>query len=403
MKILVALPLQHPGLNSLPSIDNVLDGTSACSGTDGSIIRLADFLTEAGWDVWLSAAVEIPSTKFPCIKHEAVEATQFDRLVVHQSHWDGASITFGNQFLSKTYLWLHKFTCTAFVYNFFRAGGHRVVCPSRSHANTYRSLPQWHEKVAVIYNSYSPIFTPTPEQAQPRLLFIGAITRYKGFVELMDIWSYLAQKEVNLTLAIAGSISLHKGSQKVGAMGIAEANFETNHIQPWLKTLPKTYQPDFLGALAPLQLRTEIAKSCAIIVNCSWEYNETFCVSAVEAQACDRTVFSVATGGLKETVYQGAFNSLAQNQSIESVCNCIIQGLSAQNTISKNGQLAGEYVRSKFSKKAIIDVWINLLSGNKSEPILLRSWDNSLDLGRDLMRWSGAGMLIHEYRRLKSR
>lgn len=395
MRILIALPIAHPRFHS---IDSIVDGTAPCSGTTGAIIRLAAMLSDAGVDVCLSAASSSHSTKFPCIKHELIEAAQFDCLVVHQTHWNGAALTFGNQYLAKTFLWLHNQTSWALVHTFLQAGGNRVICPSIYHANIYRAIPQWRQKVKVVYNSYCPAFTPTQEQPQKRLLFIGAITPNKGFVELMQIWSYLAHKQVDLQLAIAGDISIHKGSSvQVGSLGVAEADLETNQIQPWLKTLPNRYQPHFLGALSPVQLCTAIAQCWAVIVNPSWVQAETFCISAVDAQACDRTVFSVADGGLKETVYQGNFHSLAQDRSPKAVGERIIDGLSNMEAIEQNGRLAGEFVRSKFSHHAIHDAWMRVLSGQDTEAVLPRNWGSPRELICDLMRLSGTGMLVNQF------
>ncbi|MBD1925828.1 glycosyltransferase [Trichocoleus sp. FACHB-90] len=395
MRILIALPTEHP---ELPAIDSVINGTASCSGTTGSIIRLAAFLTEAGLDVCLSSACESKSTIFTCIKHQFVKTNQFDCLVVHQSHWDGTSLTFGNQNLGKTFLWFQNQTSWAFVHNFLRKGGNRIIVPSIYHANIYRAVPQWRDKVTVIYNSYCPIFTPVVTPTQPRLLFIGAITPNKGVIQLMEIWSYLVQKQVNLKLAIAGSISIHKGSRgELGSLQIAENNFETNQIKPWLTSLPQYYQPYFLGALSPVQLRTEIAQSWAVIVNPSWEHAETFCVSAVDAQACDRTVFSVAVGGLKETVYQGNFNSLTKERSVEAFGQQIIAGLSHPDAVKENGLLAGNFVRNKFSYQSIRNAWIQVLSGQKTKPTISPHWNSSRDLLCDLMRWSRTGMLINQY------
>lgn len=392
MRVLVSLPISHP---EYQSIDAVIDGMAACSGTTGSIIRLADMLATAGIDVYLSAASESQSAKFPCIQHKSVDATQFDHLIVHQTHWNGSTLTFGNLALAKTFLWFQNQTSWAFVHTFLQKGGKQVICPSIYHASRYRAVPQWREKVKVIYNSYCPVFSPTVAQPQPRLLFIGAITPSKGFVELMQIWSYLAKQQVNLQLALAGSISIHKDSGlQVGSLGVAETDFETEYIQPWLNSLSESYQPQFLGALSPMELRQEIAQSWAAIVNPGWGALETFCVAAVEAQACSRTVFSVAAGGLKETVYQNGFQSLTQERTIKAVGDRILDGLSKMEAVEENGQLAGEFVRSKFSQQSICDTWVRVLSSVDTEPVLPKSWNSSRDFLCDLMRWTGTGIFI---------
>jgi glycosyltransferase involved in cell wall biosynthesis len=384
-KILVALPLSHP---ELPSLDQVLDGTSPCSGTIGPLVRLVSFLAEAGFQSYLSSASENYDSRLPCIVHESVKAREFQLLVLNQTHWNGTTLTFGNEALPRTILWLQNQTPWAFTHTFLNKGGYRVVCPSFYHANIYRALPQWRNKITVVYNSICPVFEPVAGvEPKKRLLFVGAITPSKGFTELMEVWSYLVQKGADLQLAIAGSISLHADSSvRVGALGVAERAFEADRIQPWLETLPENYRPQFFGALSPIELRKEISESWAVVVNPSWDSPETFCLAAVEAQACDRTVFSVAAGGLKETVYQGDFESLAKEKGMASLGERILDGLSKMDAVERNGRLAGEFVRSKFSQQLIHDSWLRLISGEGSPSKLPTTWSSTSDLVKDLLR-----------------
>ena len=262
MNILVSLPVQHA---EITSIDHVLDGNAAISGTYGSFIRLAGLLAQAGFQVVLSASSAIASRQFPCIAHDQVDPAQFDRLVVHESHWNGASFTFGHAAIAKAILWAQVRVSPAIVYTFFLEGGLRLVCPSQDHANYYRALPQWQQKVVVLANTYNPIFTPLDTEfptSRLRLLFIGAIAPSKGFLELTKVWTYLAQQGANLELAIAGSRKLHALSDQtqLAPSGLADVEMEKDCIQPWLKALPNDYQPHFLGALSPMDLRVTLAQ-----------------------------------------------------------------------------------------------------------------------------------------------
>ncbi|MBD2099622.1 glycosyltransferase family 4 protein [Leptolyngbya sp. FACHB-261] len=397
MRILIALPTVHP---ELTAVNGIVDGTIPCSGTIGSIVRLASLLTSSGVDVSLSVASEVPhSDTIVCIQHKQVDATQYDHLIVHQSHWNNTSITFGNQALAKTVLWLQNQTSWNFIHSFLQKGGAKIVVPSMYHANIYRALKGWQDKIAVIYNSYCSVFSPVEAQTQRKLLFIGAITPTKGFTEVMQVWSYLVRQKVDLRLAIAGNIGIHRGSAAVvGPLGIAELNFETEKIQPWLNALSESYQPQFLGALPPIQLHEEIAQSWAVMVNPSWNSLETFCVAAVEAQACERTVFSVAAGGLKETVYAKVFGSLTSQRSIESLGDCILNGLSNIDAVEQNGRSAREYVSKRFNQQTICQDWLNLLTGKKVEQRLPNHWSSSRDFLCDLMRWSRAGEIVGRIR-----
>lgn len=402
MRVLFALPIDHP---QSTSIDDIIEGNFPSSGTIGSILRVADFLAAAGYSICLSSAFPSYSSKFSCIIHDNIDDNEFDQLIVHQSHWNGSELTFGNQALTKTSLWFHNETAWSFLHNFWQKGGSKAIFPSLDCANAYRALPQWKDKARVIYNSYCPVFQPKNDiSQQAKLLFIGAITPNKGFREVMKLWSYLVQKKVDLQLVIAGSIRVHSSSLATGSMGIGEFEFETNEIQPWLKSLPENYKPNFLGALCPVELCSAISQSWAILVNPSWQASETFCCSAVEAQACDRTVFSIALGGLKETVYQGKFQSLSKSQSIQDLGDLITNGLANPDVIANNSKLAGEYVRNKFQSTKITENWINLINKKTTEPTINSNWNNPRGFVYDLMRWTSTGMAAKSvYGKLRNR
>jgi glycosyltransferase involved in cell wall biosynthesis len=396
MKVLVALPVEHKFYSS---IDDIISGHAPVNGTDGSFIRLAALLAEAGIDVFLSAAFSFPSCHFKSLKHNDVDAEEFDHLIVHQTHWNETSLTFGNHVLAKTYLWFHLTASKMLIHTFLREGGRKVICPSQYLAKWYRMLPGWKDRVVVIPNPHSPLFHPLPASeidAYPvsRLLFVGALCLGKGLLELTQIWSYLAQQKVPLELAIAGSIKLYYDPM-VGEAGLADPNVEKSLIQPWLNSLPENYQPKFLGSLSPIQLNAEISKSWAIIVNPSYRDPETFCLSGVEAQACDRTVFSVPAGALPETIYHNTFNSLGNRDAVVSVADRIIEGLSNKERVAENGRLAGEFVRSQFGNQRICNLWIDLLKGYKIDAGLPKIGDSPGGLARDLVRWSRTWQFIH--------
>ena len=392
MKILFSLPTEHP---EIPSIDAVIEGKFPCSGTTGSIIRVASLLADSEHSIYLSSAHPCFSELFPCVKHENVNSDDFDRLVVHQSNWNGVNLTFGDEALPKTSLWFQNGTSWSFLHNFWQRGGNKAIFPSLDCANSYRAIPQWTEKAVVLYNSYCPIFQPSNNVAEQRLLFIGAITPTKGFREVMQLWSYLVEQKVNLSFAIAGSIGIHKSSNvATGSMGIAESNFEVNEIQPWLLSLPKNYTPTLLGSLSPVELSLEISKSFAVLVNPSWQAAETFCVGAVDAQACDRTVFSIALGGLKETVYLGKLQTLSTKKAIKDLGDLIISAFNNHDIVIGNGQLAGEYVRDKFSSTKIRDNWLNFLADKTTEPSLTSIQPNFRNYAYDVMRLTGLTMPI---------
>jgi glycosyltransferase involved in cell wall biosynthesis len=392
-KLLIALPPEHPKIRSLQA---VLDGTEACSGTNGSFIRAAHLLGSAGYQVTVSGDVGAGTEHLDIRKHEQVRPEEYDLLIAHQLHWqeDVGQYTFGLSAVAKSILWLQNHARRRAVMSFLRAGGLRIICVSQDHGNTYRAVRGFPEKVSIIYNlSASSFYTEPSEPVKGRLLFIGAITPTKGFSELMAIWSRLAQKHLPMSLAVAGSVSLHRDNANDPTelpLGVAEPDFERNAMIPWLASLPEKYKPLFLGALAPVDLRREVARAEAVIVNPSWSSIETFCCSAVDAQLCSRPVFSVARGGLLETVYGAGLPTLADNPNPDALADLIESGFSFPERLRRQGEDARQFCTSHFAAERIFRQWDATLRNNQSDLRLGRISRSPLDWIQDGLRLCGA-------------
>lgn len=397
-KLLIALPPEHPTIHSLQA---VLQGTEACSGTNGSFIRAAELLSSGGYEVSLSGKVETGTSAINVCSHASVRPDDYDVLIAHQSHWhdDGRKYTFGNSAVAKSILWLHNHARRRSVGSFLECGGLQVVCPSRDHAGVYRPVRGFTKKVSVVYNTGSPLFFPGPVERMEkgRLLFIGAVTPTKGFRELMAMWSVLAQRRLPFSLAIAGSISLHQAApdpQAAKPLGIAETEFENNEIVPWLTSLPAEYKPSFLGALTPVDLRSEIVRAEAVIVNPSWHSIETFCCAAVEAQLCSRPVFSVARGGLLETIYRRGLPTLSSSPEPAALADLIEAGLSAPAELRQKADEARLFCLSRFAPATVFRQWDAILEGKQRELPLGSFGSSPRDWMYDGLRLSGLSEVL---------
>jgi glycosyltransferase involved in cell wall biosynthesis len=393
MRILLALPKEHPPVES---IDAVLAGRAACSGTIGAIIRAAEILGRLGHEVWISGSRPLSSKVYMSVTHDSVVPALFDRLVVHQSHWDGGCFSFGESCIKTTVLWLQNQIPWKPVDDFIKAGGFYVICPSLHHSNLYRAVGRFRQRIGVVYNSYSSSFkeelteSPTPG----RLLFIGAVTPSKGFRELMTVWRGLANSGSTATLAIAGSIEIHSALDCKGPIGIADPSFEVEEIVPWRESLPMESRPTFLGSLSPNDLRREIACAQAVLVNPSWNSFETFCVAAVEAQACGRPVFSVARGGLMETVYSGEMATLSSTRQPLDLARMIELWLTTPEKLRDTGKAARQFVLRKFSDEVISDQWNAVLTNRQSSLKPTRRGSGSRDVICNVLRMTGSGRLF---------
>lgn len=157
MKILVALPVQHPHIHS---IDTLLSGDAPCSGTIGSLVRGAMLLSNSGNEVTISGNIEEGCSSISIADHSQVAAKGFDVVLAHQTHWSDETrdFTFGRGALSKTRLWLQNQTAWHTVDSFLNSGGHSVLCCSSFLVNRFRTLPEWRTRIGMAYNSYNPIY-----------------------------------------------------------------------------------------------------------------------------------------------------------------------------------------------------------------------------------------------------
>jgi hypothetical protein len=399
LNILVALP---PGNPTIESIHRLLIGEESCSGTIGSFVRGAQLLSLQGHAVTLSGSILSGAEGISFAEHSDVDPAAFDLIVAHQSHWkeDVEVFTFGNAMLPKTILWLQNQGKWQSVSSFWKHGGISIVCPTLFHANLYRALPGFHKRANAVYNSFCPVFT-SDESVTPqpgRILFVGAITPSKGFLEVMSTWKELATRGVDIELVIAGSIGLHTGAGggEARPIGVADPKFEIEAIAPWLASLPERYQPRFLGALAPVQLREEMLKSEAILVNPSWHSYETFCVAAVEAQVCGRPVFSVARGGLNETVYPSRLQTLATAPGSSTMADVIQRGFSDKAALRETGQAATAWALRAFDPAVISSQWAKVIAGERNELSFPWLGSSRRDLVCDGLRMTGAALLFEK-------
>jgi hypothetical protein len=184
---------------------------------------------------------------------------------------------------------------------------------------------------------------------------------------------------------------VHEANVALGPSGLVDARLEEEVLTPWLQDLPETHQPVFLGAIGAAELRKKIHESWAAIVNPGLA-GETFCVGAAEAQACNRSVFSIRYEALEETIYTGRFNTLGVPGQPETVAERILEGLQNPEAVRQNGMEAGDHVRKHFGLKTIQQSWVNLLETDHPQTTPLHHTLTTKDKIRNALRVSGLGV-----------
>jgi len=205
----------------------------------------------------------------------------------------------------------------------------RLVCVSQAQADGARHLDCF-EKISVVYNAidldfWHPIKS---SEIEPAVVFLGALTPSKGFHHLARAWPVIKRAHPRARLHVCGSAKLYDRNATVGPLGIALEAYEREGIMPYLGESLEAAEAlgvQFHGLTTPVQTRSLLWTSSIGVVNPNIDgSSETFCVSAVEMQACGLPVVGGCVGGLLETVAHGRSGVLLQPaQLAHAICRVL--------------------------------------------------------------------------------
>jgi glycosyltransferase involved in cell wall biosynthesis len=215
--------------------------------------------------------------------------------------------------------WLHNNLAIDLLDYAFTIGLDRAVCVSHPAAATYDIYPWWRRVEAIPYSLRGnfPFTVNVPEGK--RVAFIGATTESKGFHHLLAAWPFVIERLPDATLDVFGSAALHNPSAALGRSGVMTSEFEARY---WRQPA----NVHFRGSLPRAKLCRELQRSRVAVVNPNLTGStETFCLSAVEAEACGLPVIGAAAQGLLETIADGYSGLLLRSQSPRELADAIVR------------------------------------------------------------------------------
>jgi len=215
--------------------------------------------------------------------------------------------------------WLHNNLAADLLDRAFALGLTRAVCVSDPAAATYDAYPWWGRIEAIPYSLRGelPFAANAPEGR--RVAFIGATTESKGFHHLLAAWPFVLERVPGATLDVFGSAALHHPSAAMGSSGVMTAEFEARH---WRRAV----NVRFHGSLPRAELCRELQRIRVAVVNPNLTGStETFCLSAVEAQACGVPVIGAAAQGLLATIADGRSGLLIHSQEPRDLADAIVR------------------------------------------------------------------------------
>jgi len=248
----------------------------------------------------------------------------------------------------------------------------RVVCVSRSQADCVRHH-QVFNKIVVIYNSLLAWNEEhlgnesTPSDRFNRLCFLGATMPQKGFHHVARAWPAIKSSVPDATLTIIGSSRLYDRRQEVGPLGLCGREFEETHIHPFFgHSLEEARERgvDVKALMSPIEIRRILRQQQVVVVNPCVERGgsfETFCVSAIEAQAEGCAVVGGRRVGLRETVLDGVTGTLIDSE--DQLAPAVARLLMDSEVASRMGQRGRKWVQEQFQASNADSQWIRLLRG----------------------------------------
>ena len=271
-----------------------------------------------------------------------------------------------------------------------------LICVSESAREFYRSTSAY-PYTRSIYNLSGDIYLePKPREPDGRTIsFVGALRPEKGFDRLALAWPIVHAAFPTARLAVAGSISLHNPA--AGSASLATGDYQTDVIGPfqnWAKSAGA--EVDFLGAIGASGLIELHSKSVACVVN---PYGgETFCCSAVEAQLCGCPVVSVRSGALPEVTEDGITSLLVEKGSPQALAEAILRLLRNPTEVAAMDVAARKRACALFGPDPIMDAWEGALLAHPPSINPLGRAPFGTRIRRNLLRATGVGDLLRRKR-----
>ena len=233
------------------------------------------------------------------------------------------------------------------------------VCVSHEQLDSHIDRKIYDKSTFIFHLFESELAHPIPYEKHSihDVVYIGAMGSYKGFHVLAEAWPKVLKKIPDARLKVIGSGKLHNRNNSVGRYGIASADYE-KRIMPFLTDEKGTVIPsiEFLGTMGTEKY--EVIKKAAVGVVNPTSVDETFCLSALDIQACGVPVVAGNKFGLCDTVEHGKTGIGVKD--VDTLSAALIQLLNNPEQRSRMGTAGPLFVRNKFNKEATCQKWIEL-------------------------------------------
>lgn len=239
---------------------------------------------------------------------------------------------------------------------------HRIVCVSRYHRDLYRVYRGFEH----IEYSYSGVDLDLIDGAicskftDPTVLFVSIPRRTKGFHNFLNAWKLVRTAMPNARLRVCGAASMHDPNTNVGRTGVLDAEIEAA-FPDFFSNPPETCQQhgiELMGTRSLESVYGDLKAADVAVVNTNWDGAfETYCRSAVEAQAVGTPVVGAKRGSLPEVVQDGVTGVLIDRPNPVMLGKAIVSLLSDHELRQRIGRTGKEWIRPKSDYALLTQDW----------------------------------------------
>lgn len=184
------------------------------------------------------------------------------------------------------------------------------------------------------------------------LAFMGAITPFKGFHRLAAQWPTIAAACPSSKLLVFGGADLYGNRVRH-----CQHTAYENHCRELLIASGYAERVRFLGSQGLERYAAMHSVAVGVVNPSGWD--ETFCLSAAEFNACGIPVVSARRHALVQTILHGQTGLLAGNdRALASACVQLLQNPRLAWQLGRAGQL---HVAEAFGPETIRKAWIDLV------------------------------------------
>lgn len=255
----------------------------------------------------------------------------------------------------KCILWLHNYHSYLDMKYFYSISSiKRIVLVSHEHYDYYLDHSAI-KKCTYICNMFDGRNLKLRDfPSKPAVTYTGGLYKGKSFHILASMWKDILREVPEAKLYVVGSGKLYNHDSKLGPFGVADSEYEAmfaDYLMQDGKLLPSV---KFCGSMG-LEKTDIYYKTTVGITNF---YHETFCISALEMEACGVPVVNISHGGVLDTIIHNETGLLAKNY--DEIKKYIIMLLKDKELNLRIGRQAREFASSAFLPEKIVKQWLKL-------------------------------------------